>query len=401
MRHLYYRKQRASIYHPATIGDIPQEVLRKAFIYLLPGVTDLVAPSESCRAWRPVAQELMFSWQSFGDIWRKDVERFLCGFHLQSLVFGLGSVSINCLDLDMKFVGVERLQMLARAVAPSLSSLSLVFYDGEATLPSLDCYAVLEVVFLVCSRIRSHLRFEGFDFGDDLALISPLIKEGFGRLERLDLIECQGDVRMFVEAVPIHNLQKLRFESDREDDSAIVMSIAEKYQFLMAIRLSINLDSSAAILKVFDSCRDLETVILSLRDLRLESSDIKALASLPRLKFLDVGFCKMADEAFPSLSRCGKLKRLGISFGSGLNDVLRVIGMNLVSLDIQSAAAETWLGIAENCPTLKHVQLFGEELKDVGMVGSLNIGLKKRMKRLSSMKVNCVSVRLGTDWKGY
>jgi hypothetical protein len=33
MRSLYFRKQRVSIYHAATIGDIPQEVLRKAFIY--------------------------------------------------------------------------------------------------------------------------------------------------------------------------------------------------------------------------------------------------------------------------------------------------------------------------------------------------------------------------------
>jgi hypothetical protein len=69
MKSLYYRKQRASIYHPATIGDIPQEVLRKAFIYLLPGKAELVAPSEACRAWRPVAQDLMFSWQSFGKEW--------------------------------------------------------------------------------------------------------------------------------------------------------------------------------------------------------------------------------------------------------------------------------------------------------------------------------------------
>jgi Leucine-rich repeat (LRR) protein len=161
------------------------------------------------------------------------------------------------------------------------------------------------------------------------------------------------------------------------------------------------LDSSAAILKVFDSCRDLETIILSLRDLRLESSDTKALASLPRLKFLNVGFCKITEEAFSFLSRCGKLKRLGIECCDGLNDLLRVFGMNLVSLDIQSAAAETWLGIVENCPNLEYIQLYGKELKDVVMVGSLNDGLKKRMKRLVSMNVNLVPVRLGTEWKGY
>jgi hypothetical protein len=75
--------------------------------------------------------------------------------------------------------------------------------------------------------------------------------------------------------------------------------------------------------------------------------------------------------------------------------------MNLVSLNIQGAAAETWGEISDNCPNLEYVQLFGEELKDVGMVGSLNNGFKKRMKRLASMKVNQVPLRLGTEWKGY
>jgi hypothetical protein len=40
-------------------------------------------------------------------------------------------------------------------------------------------------------------------------------------------------------------------------------------------------------------------------------------------------------------------------------------------------------------------------LKDEGMVGSLNEGLKTRMKRLASLKVNQKAVRLGTYWKGY
>jgi hypothetical protein len=121
MRSLYSRIQRASIYHPATIGDIPQEVLRNAFIYLLPGESDLVAPSESCRAWRPVAQDLIYSRQRFGEI--RGIERFLCGFHLQSLVFGLGSVSINRLELKIGSVGKENIRLLARLVAPSLTSL--------------------------------------------------------------------------------------------------------------------------------------------------------------------------------------------------------------------------------------------------------------------------------------
>jgi hypothetical protein len=91
MRTLYARHQRTSINDFATIGDIPPEVLRNALIYLLPGKSDLVAPSETCRAFRPVAQELMYSRKSFGE--NHKIEGFACGTHHQSLMFGAGSFS--------------------------------------------------------------------------------------------------------------------------------------------------------------------------------------------------------------------------------------------------------------------------------------------------------------------
>jgi hypothetical protein len=397
MRFLYARQQRASIYQPATIGDIPKEVMRKAFIYLLPGQADLVAPSEACRAWRPIVQEIMYSCQAFGDRWRKDFERFLCGFYLQSLVFGVGSVSINRLKLDTRSMTRENTLILAQIVAPSISSLTL---SGDR-LPSMDCYAVMEVFFLHCRQIRS-LKLIKFDFGDDPASISSAIKEGFGCLKKLDLIDCKGDVRMFVEKTPIHKLQNLQFESGREEDSDIVMSMAEKYRTITSIEVFAAIASFSPLLKVVECCRDLVSFTICGDDLVLEPSDIKALASLPRLKFLDVINCGMEDEAVSALSQCRKLKHLGIECSDGLDDILRVIGMDLISLDIQSAAAEAWLGIVENCPNLEYIQLYGEELKDAVMIGSLNDGLKKRMKkRLASMKVNCVPVRLGTEWKGY
>jgi hypothetical protein len=91
MRSLYSRNQRATINHPATIGDIPLEVLWNAFIYLLPGEYDLVAPSEVFRAFRPIARELMYSRLRFGE--GRRIDRFTCGAHLQSMVLGAGSVS--------------------------------------------------------------------------------------------------------------------------------------------------------------------------------------------------------------------------------------------------------------------------------------------------------------------
>jgi hypothetical protein len=44
----YSRVQRPSIYHPATIGDIPFEVIQKAL--RLVGRADHVSASSSCRA---------------------------------------------------------------------------------------------------------------------------------------------------------------------------------------------------------------------------------------------------------------------------------------------------------------------------------------------------------------
>jgi hypothetical protein len=61
MRSLYARPHRGSIYEPATIHDIPQEVLEKSLIYLLSKLEDLVSASSACRAWRPVAQKLIHS----------------------------------------------------------------------------------------------------------------------------------------------------------------------------------------------------------------------------------------------------------------------------------------------------------------------------------------------------
>jgi hypothetical protein len=109
----------------------------------------------------------------------------------------------------------------------------------------------------------------------------------------------------------------------------------------------------------------------------------------------------MTDEAVSALSLCRELKHLGVSWSDGLNDVLRVIGMKLSSLELRGATAEKLSYVAECCTNLEYLELHGYYLKDAVLVGSLNDGFKKRMKRLSSLKVNRVPVRLGTDWVGY
>jgi hypothetical protein len=96
MKPFFARHQRESIYHPATIGDIPQEVIQEAFIYLLPRRCHLVAPGEACRAFRPAAQELLYSRRRFGE--DHQVDRFVCVAHLQLLVF-LEKVVIIRMDI--------------------------------------------------------------------------------------------------------------------------------------------------------------------------------------------------------------------------------------------------------------------------------------------------------------
>jgi hypothetical protein len=113
-----------------------------------------------CHTFRPVAQELIYSSQSFGE--GRSIERFICGLNLQSWVFGVGSLSINRLELKIEFVERENLQLLARLLALILSSLLLDFQDED------------EDPFL---RIRS-LSLTGVDFGDDPDAISPAIRRG-------------------------------------------------------------------------------------------------------------------------------------------------------------------------------------------------------------------------------
>jgi hypothetical protein len=261
MRSVYSRIQRASIYHPATIGDIPQEVLREAFIYLLPGESDLLASSEACRAWRPVAQELMYSRQIVGE--RSDIVLFVCGFHLKSLVLGRENVSINRLELKIEYARKENIHLLARLVAPSLTSLHLDFMsDDEPSFRSSYCYATLEVFFLHCRGTRN-LSLIGFDFGIDPDSISPRIKEEFSRLANLKLTHCDGDSRMFVEAAPIPDLRNLRIVSYY--DSEIVVAMAMNYRSLTSIYLHVRSVSSAtisAILQVVKYCRDLNFFFL-------------------------------------------------------------------------------------------------------------------------------------------
>jgi hypothetical protein len=187
MRSLYTRPQRESIYHPATIGDIPQEVLLKAFLPLDYG--DLISASSACRGWRPVAQVILKYRMKI--LCRKraaGLTRWICGVRLNSIVFGqLSFLQISALSIDVGMIrdNIILLKLVARIVSSTLSSLEI--HVGR--FRSSSCFQTLELFFARCLWLRN-LRMNYAIFGEVPAAISQAIKDGFGRLNQLDFNDC-------------------------------------------------------------------------------------------------------------------------------------------------------------------------------------------------------------------
>jgi hypothetical protein len=135
MRDIYTRPHRNSIYEPATIHDIPFEVIRESFIYLLTQFGSYLAfPSLACRAWRVVALDVMNSRKIFAAD-NERVESFICGLHLRSIV-GLERSTIKHLEIDLNFVGKEYVEFLARFTSPTVSTLLIACEESEADMSS-------------------------------------------------------------------------------------------------------------------------------------------------------------------------------------------------------------------------------------------------------------------------
>jgi hypothetical protein len=257
MRDIYTRPHRNSIYEPATIHDIPFEVLRESFLLLLKDFgSDLASPSLACRAWRVVALDLMNSHKIFFD-GRGKIESFICGIYLRSIV-GLESLTIKHLVIDLESIGKELIPMISRFVSTALTSLALCFKNQDADQSS-DCYEGLNAFLDQCDGIQN-LLLVYYDFGDDPFAISQTVKDVFGRLNQLDLFYCRGNIRLFVENTPIHSLKILRYVSRREavEEGEIIAAIATNYRTLVNVKLIVMFESSASLLKIVECCRDLE-----------------------------------------------------------------------------------------------------------------------------------------------
>jgi hypothetical protein len=91
---------------------------------------------------------------------------------------------------------------------------------------------------------------------------------------------------MFVEAVPISNLQSSSKIGDDDDESDNVMAVAIHYPTIKRLRLCESYRSSAALLKFVERCHGIEQLSFQSTSLRLWSNEMKEIVSLPLLKDL-------------------------------------------------------------------------------------------------------------------
>jgi hypothetical protein len=225
-------------------------------------------------------------------------------------------------------------------------------------------------------------------------------------MTQLHLVNCVGNVRLFIESIPIPNLESFQYSMAEEGSEEInVVNAAVMYYGGSLVRLHLGcFVSSANIIKIAERCLSLENLTISFTQEGNELSipAIKAIASLPRLKYLEIGQdCEFLDVDVTALSRCYELKHLSLRYSQleDLISILRGVGGHLVSLFLRMAEVKAIGVIIESCPNLQYLEvtIVGS---DTTMVESIKMTLKSGLKRLAKLKVNGVSARLGTDWEG-
>jgi hypothetical protein len=333
------------------------------------------------------------------------MEEFIYGYKLNSLVFGSSSIRFATLSLDIQWMRIEQIPLIAQIVGHSLSSLDI---NLQCDYPR--CYEILECFFTQCQWLRNLKLFE-FDFDDDPVPLS--FEVGFSRLKQLHLIGCFGDVALFIESIHIPNLNSFSFPGYYVE--SFVNAAGLNYgRSIKDLRLSMFV-SSENIIKIVRGCPLLERLAFFM-DAKFSISDMSAIASLPRLRYLEFRSCRaVADGAFIALAECRELKYLNIRSrdlklnNSDLKRVLRVIGRNLIGLillDMSVDSTERTEGIVEYCPNLQYLDLKinqdydPEKMRYGQIIESNRQMLKAGLKKLAKLRVNDVSVRLGTDWNG-
>jgi hypothetical protein len=181
-----YRK-RNSVYAPATVYDLPPDVIMKFLTYLLPRRVDLVASTLVCRSWHVFGRRLL-NCKVLLD--HRSISR-LCGMQLKSILLGVDALKVVCLDVKLRNIGEECLRAIARLVSPFLYFLRYNFYGMSAK----GCFEILEVFFVECREMRK-LALVYFDFGNGQS--SQIFKTGFSCMTEVSLDSCVGNLPGFI-----------------------------------------------------------------------------------------------------------------------------------------------------------------------------------------------------------
>jgi hypothetical protein len=387
---MYSRNSRISIYHPATIHDLPPEIIQKVLIYLFPRRADLISSRLVCQAWGPIAEDLLASRRSLSSI------PAVCGLRLQSLVLGLESISVTSLSLEVDKIP-RYIYPLAKIFSEKLTRLRLGFSRSQ-TLTS--HYWVLQV-FLSMFPMIKRLELEAFRFGSNLELSSK-VKNEMSKISHLELSGCY-DLEKFI-GFPINDLRSLTLRTNvqHEDISWILCAICLNYPTITSLDLKgYGYISSECVIMISNCCRRIEKLTLCRtgENHKLDTPAIDALVHLPSLALLDIGQCLMTRGATAALSKLSSLRH----FRSCRNDIflptntLAAIGRKLWSLGTSCDRVESAEEIIRHCPNIRYLDIaMGDETEHQRICRSFTQGLD-----LSCFKVNNISIRLGTHWEGY
>jgi hypothetical protein len=207
---------------------------------------------------------------------------------------------------------------------------------------------------------------------------------------------------MSAESVPIPNLRLFSSGSFiwRSD---VASAVATNYPTIKRLRL-VDSYSSATLLKFVECCRGLEEVSIRdrSRELHLSHRDFKAISYLPLLKSLRIE-CRVTGEVDSALSKCKGLDHLSLTLGKhDLSILLPAIGRNLSSPKYTASemSSRTVSLIVVHCPALEMLAI-SWNLSDFEKKIAAVILLRRGLKKLSKLKVNGDSIRLGTYWEGY
>jgi hypothetical protein len=210
-----------SLGDPTSIGHIPPEVVRKAFVHI--SAADLA----SCR----VLLRLV--------VGNNTIEKVVCGLNLRRLV-SFKTFPIKILDLDLGN-SYSCIKAFANLLPPTISTLRL-------TSNGVSCFESLRVIFSNCERIRN-LQLVEINFAVEVVDnfdMFRVIRKGL-RLNRFDVIRCSGSIVILFELAYIPNLRWLRYEYNEDENNANAVRIlfaVSKYPNLTSISLKASFNTS-------------------------------------------------------------------------------------------------------------------------------------------------------------